>query len=63
MAAMSSSVAEGTTLRKKDRDEKKAEPLMAIIYTFLVQMNLAVAHRVHVAERSRGPFAFAPDSA
>lgn len=31
MAAMSSSVAEGTTLRgeegRKDRDEKKAEPL------------------------------------
>jgi len=63
---MSSSVAEGTTLRRRTgRGEKNAQSLwMAIASTFPIRVILrAVAHRAHVAERARGPFAFAPDSA
>jgi hypothetical protein len=69
MAAMSSSVAEGTLLRRKERDEKGSTAARMVIKgTFLVLMVLAVlavqrSDRVHAAERVRGPFGFAPDSA
>lgn len=63
---MSSSVAEGTILRRKERDEKGSMAAQMIIKgTFLIQVVLAVQQfdRTHVAERVRGPFASAPDSA
>ena len=66
MAAMSSSVAEGTILRREARDEKGSRAARMVIKdTFLIQVVLAVQHfgRAHVAERVRGPSAFAPDSA
>jgi len=66
MAAMSSSVAEGTILRRKQRDEKGSTAARMVIKgTFLVLVVLVVqqSDRAHVAERARGPFGFAPDSA
>jgi hypothetical protein len=59
IAAMSSSVADGITLR---RNEKKAGPRIVIASTFLIRVVLVVCQAL-VAERVPAPSAFAPDSA
>ena len=59
IAAMSSSVADGITL---ERNEKNVGPRIVIASTFLIRVVL-VECRALVAERVPAPFAFAPDSA
>jgi hypothetical protein len=61
IAAMSSSVADGITL---ERNEKNLGPRIVIASTFLIRVVLVhVECRALVAERMLAPFAFAPDSA
>jgi hypothetical protein len=63
MAAMSSSVAEGITLRTKEiNKESEALGWQSKNGTFLNGVVLA-AHRARIAETVREPFAFARDSA
>ena len=56
---MSSSVADGITL---ERNEKNIGSRIVIASTFLIRVVL-VECRALVAERATAPFAFAPDSA
>jgi hypothetical protein len=63
MAAMSSSVADGTTLKRKDRNEQ-GNVVAGIVNNTFPRVILTVHRdRAHVAERVREPFEFAPDSA
>jgi hypothetical protein len=60
---MSSSVADGTTLKRKERNEEGNVAARMVNNTFPRVILTVHRDRAHVAESVRGPFEFAPDSA
>jgi hypothetical protein len=60
---MSSSVADGTTLKRKERNEQGNMAARIVDSTFPRVILTVHRERAHVAERVRGLFEFAPDSA